>query len=95
VLTLLSLFIPVQAANQAQLSALDLGYPLGFLAQNFSRYTPLVFPEYFSLGSPWEDPIVFLNWPSFLVSWAAMSVVVAIIFYGTYQAIGRLRTNWN
>lgn len=87
-LTVLTIILPVAVERQTELDAVRLGYPLPFFVQDFSRYTPLSFPQYFSLGSPWEDPFVAWLWRNFLVSYA----IITVLILGGYYLIQRLIT---
>lgn len=62
-----TLFIPKEVHTQEEMKSLVLGYPIGFYAQDFSRFTPLEFPQRFNFGSPWEDP-AYILWDSFVLS---------------------------
>jgi hypothetical protein len=58
--------------NYEEMADIRLGWPLPFLSVNMQRYTPLVFPQCFRVGSPWEDPM--------RVLWPAATINTAIIF---------------
>jgi hypothetical protein len=62
-----SLFKCKPVHSYAEMADIRLGWPVPFLSVNMQRYTPLVFPQYFRVGSPWEDPIQVL-WPSVAVN---------------------------
>ena len=54
-----SLSIPVKVWNKADMAAVELGYPLSFVTQDFSRLDPPSFPRYYASGIPWEYPLSF------------------------------------
>ena len=74
-----TLFIPKQVNNYEEMKSLHLGYPFGFYEQNFSRYTPLIFPQKFRFGSPWEDPSRF-HIPKLLLSYLLVYLLL-LVFY--------------
>ena len=74
-----TLFIPKQVYNYEEMKALHLGYPVGFYVQDFSRYTPLFFPQEFNFGSPWEDPAV-INIPYFILSYFIVYLLLLLLF---------------
>lgn len=70
-----SLFIPQKVTSYEQMRSVKLGYPFGFLIQDFSRYTPLEFPQKFRVGSPWEDPAR-VDWFNFVFSYASVFLIL-------------------
>lgn len=86
VLTALTVALPVEVDTHEQLEAVPLGYPFPFFVQNLSRYTPLSFPQYFRMGSPWEDPLVAWLWPNFFASYG----IIAVLAFGVYRLAKRL-----
>jgi len=78
-----TLFIPkpVIINSQEEMKSISLGYPLGFYIQNFSRYSPLIFPyeHSFSFGSPWEDPAK-IHIPYFLLSYLIVYALLLLIY---------------
>ena len=85
-LLIASLFIPKEVHSETEMTAVALGYPLPFLIQDFSRYTPLVFPQEFSFGSPWEDPFKVL-WLNLLVTFASSVLLLNGLFYCTARIV--------
>ena len=85
-LLIASLFIPKEVHSETEMTAVALGYPLPFLIQDFSRYTPLVFPQEFNFGSPWEDPFKVL-WLNLLVSFASSVFLLNGLFYCTARIV--------
>lgn len=85
-----TLFIPKQVYKQEEMKSLPLGYPIGFYIQDFSRYTPLEFPQEFSFGSPWEDPST-IHPVYFLLSYFIVYVILLFIYLITAKLVHFLR----
>ena len=77
-LLITTLLVPHTVESQSDLEPLHLGWPLHFVAQDMSRYSPIVFPQKFSLGGPWESPIRIL-WDYLLASYLFIFIVVAAV----------------
>ncbi len=75
-----TLFIPKTVYNKDEMKNVELGYPIPFITQDFTRYDP-PFPYRYSFGSPWEDPYRVL-WNNFLLSYVTVLLFLEAIFYG-------------
>lgn len=56
VLTISTLFIPVNVPNKLAMSSIELGYPFHYYSQNLSALDPPLYPRKYPLRSPWEYP---------------------------------------
>jgi hypothetical protein len=73
-----SLFYCQTVHSYDQMADIRIGWPFPFLSVKMQRYTPLVFPQCFRMGSPWEDPM--------RVLWPALALNATIIF-GSLRAV--------
>lgn len=73
-----TLFIPKEVHTQEDMKSLVLGYPFGFYVQDFSRYSPLEFPQQFNFGSPWEDP-AYILWGRFIMSYLVIFIILNLL----------------
>ncbi len=85
-----TLFIPKKVRSQDEMDALVLGYPFSFYVQDFSRFTPLVFPQKFNFGSPWEDPAKIL-WGQFFLSYFSIFTIQYLVLTVVHHLISVLR----
>jgi len=77
--TMLGSLLPCKTVkNYEEMADIRLGLPVPFLSVNMQRYTPLKFPQCFSTGSPWEDPMRIL-WLRFLADF--------VIVYGLFLVV--------
>lgn len=76
----LTLFIPSEVHSSSEMKTVALGYPFPFFIQDFSRYTPLTFPQKFGFGSPWEDPAKIL-WLNVLLSFSSIMIVLNCLYH--------------
>ena len=74
-----SLFVPKEVQNDTEMKSVSLGYPFPYFVQDFSRFTPLYFPQKFSFGSPWEDPAKIL-WVNFTLSFVSVLLTLNILY---------------
>lgn len=78
VILVATLFIPKEVYTQEEMKSLVLGYPFGFYVQDFSRYSPLEFPQQFNFGSPWEDP-AYVLWGRFIMSYLVIFIILNLL----------------
>jgi len=87
-----SLRIPVTLLNRSEMSAVELGYPIGYLIQDISRGDPPEFPIDTGIMSPLEYPIMEIHAGVML-----LNILIIYLFLGTCLSLYRLvfRTNSN
>lgn len=79
-----TLSIPKTVYNKSDMQAVQLGYPISFVMQDFTRLDP-PFPWKYNFGSPWEDPFKIL-WFNFLLSYLIVFFITTLVFIG----VGRM-----
>jgi hypothetical protein len=75
-----SLCFPVSVDSQEELGSVRLGLPVAFISQDFSRYTPNLYPQEFNIGSPWEDPFHFI-WGNLTLSFFGLLIFLNVALF--------------
>jgi hypothetical protein len=65
-----SLFIHQDIGSQAELDSVPMGWPLTFVHQNLSGYTPMSWPQSFRFNAPQEHPA------SIHLGWFALNILI-------------------
>jgi hypothetical protein len=79
-----TLFIPKTIHSQAELAAVPMGWPLPFVRQDLSGYTPMSWPQVFAFAQPQDNPVtVHMVWL------AANTLVLSAIVLLVYMSITR------
>ena len=84
-----ALFVPKVVYNEKDMEAVNLGYPVTFVTQDFTRLDS-PFPWKYSFGSPWEDPFK-ISWPNFLLSYLIIFLIVGLTVAGIEKLFVKIR----
>ena len=75
-----TLSIPKTVYNKTDMQTVELGYPISFIIQDFTRLDP-PFPWEYNFGSPWEDPFR-ISWINFLLSYLIIFSITTFVVIG-------------
>lgn len=67
------------AYKQEDLAHMEYGWPIKFITQDQSRYTPIYFPEDFNVNIPQEAPTKFL-YSRLLLNFSIHLVALSVLF---------------